>query len=83
MSNNFLFVICIKCSFDEFKILLEESDIKIFNERIEFVNFYYDKLTYFIFESKLNRIEFYEKLNKNHSLKKVINEIQFCEKEKN
>lgn len=79
-NNDFLYCISAKCSIDELKILFDTYGINFFNEEVITKKFFYDKIDYLIFDSLLNRKEFYEKLETAPPLKQNVSEIIFLEK---
>ena len=80
LMNDFLFAINIRCEPDEYENLLKKANIEYFDFQIYHKKFYYDVQTYCVFDSLLNRQEFFEKFNKQPELKKNTNEITFCQR---
>ena len=81
MQNNFLVAINIRCDVEEFKKLLDVSNISYFNYKVETPKIYYDEQTYFVFDTLETRQVLIKKINDNAELIKQINEINFCERE--
>lgn len=81
MKNDFYVAINIRCDYNDFLGLLTKAKIKYINPREEKVKYYYDELTFCVFDIEISRQEFYEKINQFPKIKTEINEISFCLKE--
>ncbi len=80
-NNDFLYCLHPKCTIDELKILLNTYNIDFFNEEVLVKTFYYDEIPFFIFDSTLNRQEFYEKLEAAAPLKEQLAEVIYLSKD--
>lgn len=81
MMNDFYIAISIRCDYKDFVELLDKANIKYRNIREEKVKYYYDELTFCVFDIDVSRQEFYDKINNFSKIKQEINEINFIKKE--
>lgn len=79
MKNGFYIGVNLKCNASKFKRLLTKVGINFYNEKTRFPMYYYDRLTYFFFQTDLSRAELIQKMKSSEELMQEIYDFGFYE----